>query len=92
MEYKINVDRNKTLSIKEYLDEIKPYLKNIINNLNKSDTQKIQLTIAINFIFSKDTDEEHVMRLKRDNKEIMIYDKVNDVIQELLNHFFLDIK
>ena len=51
MEYEINVDRNKTLSIKEYLDEIKPYLKNIINNLNKSDTQKIQLTIAINFIF-----------------------------------------
>ena len=92
MEYEINVDRNKTLSIKEYLDEIKPYLKNIINNLNKSDTQKIQLTIAINFIFSKDTDEEHVMHLKRDNKEIMIYDKVNDVIQELLNHFFLDIK
>ena len=92
MEYEINVDRNKTLSIKEYLDEIKPYLKNIINNLNKSDTQKIQLTIAINFIFSKDTDEEHVMHLKRDNKEIMIYDKVNDVIQELLNHFFLGIK
>ena len=92
MEYEINVDRNKTLSIKEYLDEIKPYLKNIINNLNKSDTQKSQLTIAINFIFSKDTDEEHVMHLKRDNKEIMIYDKVNDVIQELLNHFFLDIK
>ena len=92
MEYEINGDRNKTLSIKEYLDEIKPYLKNIINNLSKSDTHKIQLTIAINFIFSKDTDEEHVMHLKRDNKEIMIYDKVNDVIQELLNHFFLDIK
>ena len=29
---------NKTLSIKEYLDEIKPYWKYIINNLKKSDT------------------------------------------------------
>ena len=26
---------------KEYLDEIKPYLKDIINNLKKSDTWKI---------------------------------------------------
>ena len=28
-----------------------------MNNFKKSDTQKTQLTIAINFIFSKDTDE-----------------------------------
>ena len=27
----------------------------------KSDTWKLQLTIAINFIFSKDNDEEHLM-------------------------------
>ena len=34
---------NKTLSIEEYLDKIKPYLKDIINNLKKIDTWKIQL-------------------------------------------------
>ena len=28
------------ISVKEYLDEIKPNLKDIINNLNKSDTWK----------------------------------------------------
>ena len=33
IEYKGNSDRNKTLSIKEYLDEIRLYLKDIINNL-----------------------------------------------------------
>ena len=37
-------------SIKQYLDELKPPLKANINNLKKSDTRKIQLTIAINFI------------------------------------------
>ena len=37
------------LSIKEYLDKIKPYLKDIINNFKNYDTWEIQLTIAINF-------------------------------------------
>ena len=55
IEYKSNGDRNKILSVKEYLDEIKPYLKDI-SNLKKSDTWKIQLTIAINFISSKHTE------------------------------------
>ena len=36
IEYKKNSGSNKILSIKEYLDEIKPYLKVIINNLKKS--------------------------------------------------------
>ena len=32
------------------LNKIRPYFKDILNNLKKSDTWKIQLTIAINFI------------------------------------------
>ena len=36
-EYESNGDKNKTIPIKEYLDQIKPYLKDI-NNLKKSDT------------------------------------------------------
>ena len=43
--YESNGDRNKTLSVKEYLNEIRPYLTDIINNLEKPDTWKIQLTI-----------------------------------------------
>ena len=35
-EYENNGDRNKTLSIKEYLNKIRPYLKDIINNLKIS--------------------------------------------------------
>ena len=46
------------LSVEEYLNKIKPCLKDIINILKKSDTWKIQLTIANNFISLIDNDEE----------------------------------
>ena len=38
IEYESNNDRNKTLSVEEYLNKISPYLKDIINNLKKSET------------------------------------------------------
>ena len=43
--------------MKKYLNETKPYLKDIIKNVQKSGTWKVQLTIVINFIYSKDNDE-----------------------------------
>ena len=67
-------------------------MKDIINNLKKSDSWKIQLTIVINFMFSKDIDEEHAMHSKIDNIEIMINNRADEVIEDFLNHFFLDIK
>ena len=36
-------------------------------NFQHSDTWKIQLTIAINFISSKDTDEERLINSRSDN-------------------------
>ena len=39
----------KTLSIRERFDEIKLYLKDVINNLKESNTWKTQLAIAIDF-------------------------------------------
>ena len=47
----------------------RPYLKDIINDLNKSDTWKIQLKIAINFLSHRETDEVRVMLAKIDNIE-----------------------
>ena len=91
IEYESNGDRNKTLSVKEYLNIIRPYLKHIINNLKKSDTRKIQLTIAINFISSKDNDGERVMHSKNDNIEIMINDKADEVTEKFFNQFSLGI-
>ena len=54
-----------------------------MNNLKKSDTGKIQLTVAINFISSKDNDEEHVIHSKSGNIEILINDKSDEVIEKL---------
>ena len=58
IEYESNGDRNKALSIEEYVNKIRPYLKDVINYLKKSNTWKTQLTIANNFISSIDNDEE----------------------------------
>ena len=58
-----------------------------MNNLKKSDTRKIQLTVAINFISSKDNDEEHVIHSKSDNIEILINDKSDEVIEKLFESF-----
>ena len=38
VEYERNGDRNKTLSMEEYLNKIRQYLKDIIHDLAKSDT------------------------------------------------------
>ena len=68
----------KHYQLEKDLNIIKPYLKDIINNLKKSDKWKIQLTITINFISSKDdNDEEHVIHSKSDNKEITINNKAD---------------
>ena len=40
IEYENNSDTNRTLSVEEYLNIIGPYLKDIINNLKKSDMRK----------------------------------------------------
>ena len=58
IEYKINSDKNKALSVEEYLNKIRPYLKDVINDLKKSDTLKIQLTVKVNFLSSKDDNDE----------------------------------
>ena len=57
--------------------------KDIINNLKKFDTWKIHLTTEINFMSSKDNDEECVMHSKNDKIEIMVNDKTDEVIEEL---------
>ena len=61
IKYQSNGDRNKTQSVERYLNEIRPYSKDITNNLENSDTWKIQLIVGNSFIFFIDNDEEHVM-------------------------------
>ena len=55
----------------------------MIINLQNSDTLKIQLTIAINSVSSKDTEEERVIHLSSDNIKFTSYSETNDVIEKL---------
>ena len=69
-EYESTENRDKTLSLEHHLNKIRPYLKDIINDLRTSDTLK-------------DNDEERDMHSKSDNIEIMMNDKADEVIEEL---------
>ena len=44
---------------------------------------KIQLTMSINFISSKNSDETHNIHTKSDNIEIIMVSETNDIIEEL---------
>ena len=80
---KVKVAEIKCYQLKNIFIKLRPYLKNIINNLKKSDTWKIQLTIGFNFISSKDNYEESVMHSKSDEIEIMVNGKADKAIKEL---------
>ena len=67
IKYESNGDKNRNLSLDEYLKEIETYLRNIIINLQNSHTWKIQLTVAINFISAKDSEEERVIHSSSDS-------------------------
>ena len=69
IEYKSDGDKNKILLLEVYLNKIRLYLRDLVNDIEQSDTWKIQLTIAINFISSKDdNDEDGAMGSKSDNR------------------------
>ena len=76
---------------------IKPYLGDIINNhktsslvrynsgnktwVEETSEWKIQLTMEINFISSKDSDETRTMHTKSNNAEIMIGSETDEIIE-----------
>ena len=51
---------------------MKPYLRDKINDHKTQGEWKIQLTMAINFVSSKGSNETRSMHTKSDNIEIMI--------------------
>ena len=76
------VIKNINLSLDEYLNKIKPYLKDIIIIL-KADTSKIKLTIAINSISSNDTEGEDVMHTTSHTVKSTPYNGANEVVNAL---------
>ena len=72
IEYESNGDKSKMLPIEDYLDRIESYLNDLIDNNKTQGEWKIQLTMPINFISSKDSHETRTRHIKNDNTEIMI--------------------
>ena len=84
IQYESKGDKDKILTISEYLDVIRPYLVDMINDHKNQSEWKIQLTTAINFISSKtNSDETRIMHTKSNNIEIMIGSDTDEVIEDL---------
>ena len=82
IEYKSNIDRNKTLSFEEYLNKIRPHLKD--HKLSQK-IWHVELTVGNNFISCIDNYEKRVMHSESDNIEIMINDETNKIIKGLFD-------
>ena len=83
IEYESIGDRDKTLTIKECLDMIRPYLIDVTNDYKAQGEWKIQLTMAINFSSSKDCEETCTMRTKSDSIETMMGSETDETNEEL---------
>ena len=55
IEYKSRGDKDNNLSLEEYLNIIRPYLRDMINNHKTLSEWKIQLIMRINFVSSLDS-------------------------------------
>ena len=71
------------LSIKEYLNIIKPYLSNIIND--HKEECKIQLMTKINFFTAKEPIKIHEMCRTNKNIIILTAHEEDDIIEELFD-------
>ena len=87
IEYESRGDKDKNLSLENYLNIIRPYLRDMIDNHKAHSEWKIQLIMRINFISSLDTDEFRTMHTKSDNIEIMNGTETNVIINELFESF-----
>ena len=72
-------DKDKKLSVKQYIYKIMPYLSDLINDhktiRNESNEWKIQINMHVNFI------------MKNNNEEIRSGNETDDIIKRLINSF-----
>ena len=85
IEYEIIGVKEKILTIKGYLDVIRPYSSVLINDYETQYEWRIQLIIAINFISFKDFNETRTMCTKSDSIEIKMGSETDKTIEELFD-------
>ena len=84
IEYESKGVKDKNLSPEEYVDMIKPYLRDMINDHKTRREWKIQLTMQINFISSEHSEEILcTMHTKSHNIDIMIGSETKQIIEKL---------
>ena len=81
MNTKVTTIEIKRYQLKNILIKVDHILKDITNNLKKSNTWKIQWPIANNFISSIDNGEGCIIYSKSEKIEIMINDEADEVIK-----------
>ena len=84
MLYENRGDKDAKLSIDEYFDTIRPYLRDMIDDNRARSEWKIQLVMRIIFVSFIDANETRVMHTKSDNIEIMSGIETSDIINELI--------
>ena len=85
VEYQSNGNRDRSISIARYLNNIREHLKKLIEDKKKSGEWKIQLIMKINYISSRNFIESRDMYSKSDNFEIMMGSNTNEIIRNLFN-------
>ena len=89
--YESRGDKDKKLSVNQYLYIIMSYLSDMINDhnaiRNESREWKVQLNIHVNFISSNDTEETRAIYVWSDNQEIRLGNETDDIIKGLLCSF-----
>ena len=80
-------DKDGLLYIFEYLEKIKPYLRDLTDFYNTKGKWKIQLSTQITFISYADANQVQLMHSKSDNVKTMFGVDANDTITELISTF-----
>ena len=80
-------DKGKSLSVKEHLNMIRPYLSDIINDYITQREWRIYLTMAMNFFSSKNTEEICTMYSKTDDIEVMMGNETDETIEDFFYSF-----
>ena len=86
--YESRGDKEKRLSVKQYLNKITSHLYDLINDHRIARrVWKIQISMRVNFISSKDTGETRTIYVWSDNLSIMRGDDIDNIIREIFRSF-----
>ena len=82
--YEIRGDRDKKLSVKQYLTMIIPQLTKLIDEKkDNNNEQNIQLSMGVNFMCVTDKEKTRTFYVKSDNEDIRLGNDTSNIINEL---------